>query len=63
MLSTFGTTYIYECTFFNTKSIKLKEKNRLTDEMLRHLLCVLTSVIYVDFVALSSAVTLPQNSH
>lgn len=45
------------------KYIKSKERNRLTDEMLSYLLRVPTSEIEVDFVALSSPVTNPQNSH
>jgi hypothetical protein len=38
----FGTTYICECTFSNLKHIKSKERNRLTDETLGHLLRVST---------------------
>ncbi|XP_025412100.1 general transcription factor II-I repeat domain-containing protein 2-like [Sipha flava] len=42
MFSMFGTTYICECTFSNLKHIKSKERNRLTDETLGHLLRVST---------------------
>jgi len=48
----FGITYICECTFSNMKHIKLKHRNRLTDETLSHLLRVSSSEIEVDFAAL-----------
>ena len=62
-LSMFGTTYICECTFSNMKHIKSKQRNRLNDETLSHLLRVSSSEIDVDFAALSLAATHPQNSH
>jgi len=37
LLSTFGTTYICECTFPNMKPIKLKQGNCPTDESLSYL--------------------------
>ncbi|KAL4089745.1 hypothetical protein QTP88_024717 [Uroleucon formosanum] len=49
MLSMFGTTYICECKFSNLKYIKSKERNRLRDETLGHLLRVSTTEIKVDF--------------
>lgn len=53
MLSVFETIYIYECTFSNIKHIRSKKRICLKDETLsRHLLCVSTSEIKVDFAAL-----------
>ncbi|KAL4125892.1 hypothetical protein QTP88_010129 [Uroleucon formosanum] len=63
MLSMFGTTYICECTFSNLKHIKSKERNRLTDETLGHLLRVSTTEIEVDFTKLSIEKPHPQVSH
>ena len=63
MLSMFGTTYICECTFSNLKHIKSKERNRLTDETLGHLLRVSTTDIEVDFTKLSIENPHPQVSH
>ncbi|XP_022172085.1 general transcription factor II-I repeat domain-containing protein 2-like [Myzus persicae] len=64
MLSMFGTTYILcECTFSNLKHIKSKERNRLTDETLGHLLRVSTTEIEVDFTKLSIEKPHPQVSH
>jgi hypothetical protein len=60
MLSMFGTTYIREFTFSNTKHIKSKQRNRLiTEKTFGYLLRVSTSEIKVDFAALSSAITHP----
>ncbi|KAL4104943.1 hypothetical protein QTP88_020219 [Uroleucon formosanum] len=63
MLSMFGTTYICECTFSNLKHIKSKERNRLRDETLGHLLRVSTTEIEVDFTKLSIEKPHPQVSH
>ncbi|XP_060878224.1 general transcription factor II-I repeat domain-containing protein 2-like [Metopolophium dirhodum] len=63
MLSMFGTTYICECTFSNMKHIKSKERYRLTDETLGHLLRVSTTEIEVDFTKLSIEKPHPQVSH
>jgi len=63
ILSMFGTTYICECIFSNMKHIKSKQRNRLTNETLSHLLRVFTSETEVDFAALLLAITHPQKSH
>lgn len=63
ILFMFKTSYICEFKFFNMEYVKSKERNLLTDKTLSHLLRVPIFEIEVDFVALSSAVTNPQNSH
>ncbi|KAF0771046.1 Uncharacterized protein FWK35_00009294 [Aphis craccivora] len=47
------TTFLCQCTFSNLKHIKSKERNRLTDETLGHILRVSTTEIQVDFTELS----------
>lgn len=61
--SMFGSTYVCESTFSNMKHIKSKERNRLTDENLSHLLRVSSSEIDVDFTALAALGAHPQVSH
>lgn len=57
-LSLFGVTY--NCEWFSNMK-QTKQINRLTDEILNHLLRVSTLEIELHFAALSLGVTHPQN--
>ena len=46
--SMFGGTYICESTFSTMKHVKSKERNRLSDDNLNHLLRLTTSEIYIN---------------
>jgi len=46
--SMFGSTYICESTFSTMKHVKSKERNRLSDDNLNHLLRLSTSEIDID---------------
>lgn len=63
MASMFGSTYICESSFSTMKHIKSKERNRLTDETLFHLMRIGCTKIDIDIQAIVSQQAKPQQSH
>uniref|UniRef100_A0A3B1JTT5 SPIN-DOC-like zinc-finger domain-containing protein n=1 Tax=Astyanax mexicanus TaxID=7994 RepID=A0A3B1JTT5_ASTMX len=63
MASMFGSTYIYESSFSTMKHIKSKERNRLTDDTLFHLMRIGTTKINIDIQSMVSQQAKPQLSH
>ncbi|KAJ8881782.1 hypothetical protein PR048_018268 [Dryococelus australis] len=50
--SMLGSTHICECTFSTMKMLKLKQRNRLSQEALKSYLCIMTTEMEADVVAL-----------
>lgn len=63
MASMFGSTYICESSFSTMKHIKSKERNRLTDDTLFHLMRIGTTNIDIDIQSIVSQQAKPQLSH
>ena len=63
MASMFGSTYICESNFSNMKHIKSKERNRLSDETLFHLMQIACTNIDVDIPSIVRQPERPQVSH
>ncbi|KAL2089187.1 hypothetical protein ACEWY4_016086 [Coilia grayii] len=63
MASMFGSTYICESSFSTMKHIKSKERNRLTDETLFHLLRIGCTKIGIDIQSIVHQQAKPQVSH
>lgn len=63
MASMFGSTYICESNFSNMKHIKSKERNRLSDETLFHLMQIGCTNIDVDIPSIVRQQERPQVSH
>ncbi|PNF19633.1 hypothetical protein B7P43_G01086 [Cryptotermes secundus] len=59
----FASTYICETAFSSLKHVKSKNRNRLSDVVLSHILQVVTSQLEVDFISLVSSFMKPQCSH
>ncbi|PNF23458.1 hypothetical protein B7P43_G08380 [Cryptotermes secundus] len=63
LCSVFASTYICETAFSSLKHVKSKNRNRLSDVVLSHILRVATSQLEVDFISLVSSFMKPQCSH
>ncbi|XP_041828455.1 general transcription factor II-I repeat domain-containing protein 2A-like [Melanotaenia boesemani] len=63
MASMFGSTYICESNFSTMKHIKSKERNRLTDETLFHLMQIGCTNIDIDIQSIVHLQERPQVSH
>lgn len=63
LASMFGSTYLCESNFSTMKHLKSKERNRLTDETLFHLMQVGCTSIDIDVPAIVSEQNRPQKSH